>query len=164
MISIASALSCMKCLKHLDLSGNKLSYAGWNALGQVLAACKHLLELHLSGNVIGHNDPVSDLEASPQSPGRGSPVQLNLQSAQVEGMSDSRCLAHVLATFESMFADASPKDLGVFAAGIASSSKLSRFSCSSCGLSTEHIVFICAAACVSTNLRFLGTIMLHSFL
>lgn len=88
MISIANALSRMKRLQHLDLSGNKLRYAGWNALGVVLAASKHLLELHLSGNVIGHSDPVSDLEASPQSPGCSSPVQLNLQSAQVEGMSD----------------------------------------------------------------------------
>ncbi len=92
MLSIAIALSRMRCLMYLDLSGNKLSYIGWNALAHVLAASKYLLELHLSGNFIGHNDPVPDAETSPQSPGRGSPVQLNLPSAQVEGMSASLCL------------------------------------------------------------------------
>jgi len=47
-------------------------------------------------------------------------------------------------------------DIDVFAAGVAACPKLTHLSCSSCRLGAEHLGIICAAACVSATLRYLG--------
>ncbi len=159
MMTIAKALSGMRRLQFLDVSSNKLGYEGWRAVGEVLASSKHLTELDMSGNLIGHSNAKPDAVPSPTSPGRGSSVALKEQTDPDEGTSapHSHCSMQILTQFNSdQIPDVACKDIDTFVSGLAACKKMTRFSCSSCGLSADQISLIFAAACVSATLRNLG--------
>jgi hypothetical protein len=60
----------MVCLQHVDISSNLIGCTGWNAVGEVLASCKNLSELDISGNFVQHTDAVHGgaQAGKPQSP------------------------------------------------------------------------------------------------
>jgi hypothetical protein len=133
-------------LQLLDVSSNRLGYAAFNFLGRALAVSKSLTELDISANCIGRAPPVS--------PGCSFPVRLNSQHDATEGRV-LQCKCYRVVIFDAAL-DAASQHLNEFTAGIAGSAKLFRLNCSCCGFKAEHLVLICAAACVSTSLRILG--------
>ena len=91
MVEISKALSGMKHLQVLDVSGNHLSYAGWNALARIVLASRHLNELDISGNCIQAPTSKAEVFMSPKSPGRDFPAHINSLGDSVEGLVSTSC-------------------------------------------------------------------------
>jgi hypothetical protein len=158
MVSVSHAMCRMAWLQHVDISSNRIGCTGWNAVGEVLASCKNLSELVISGNSVHHTDAVyASAEAGNVQSPPSSSVQGERFARNAHHCPNTEIQCNNFATLKPT-PESALDDISGFAAGVACSAKLARLHCSSCSLSAQHMISICAAACITANVRTLGRV------